>query len=184
MVSESMSQKKSPAPTIEEVEDVDIRPRGNLPPKNPNHILEASDEEMMPAPKEVTAGPSKIRRKKLKAKSTVVKSSDDEPEVTVTKKDKHNSLQNADGDTDIEEVPNPKENPEEELGELSIASQFMPVTYQDHHMLKNEWQKIGRHPFTAFSSRAPKSKLLTVDVAMSSSVPRHFAREKARNPEW
>ena len=91
-------QKRSPAPTIEEVEDVDIRPRGNLPPKNPNHILEASDEEMMPAPKEVTAGPSKIRRKKLKAKSTVVKSSDDEPEVTVTKKDKHNSLQNADGD--------------------------------------------------------------------------------------
>ena len=66
-VSESMSQKKSPAPTIEEVEDVDIQPRGNIPPKNPNHILEPSDEEMMPAPKKVTAGPSKKGQKRSPA---------------------------------------------------------------------------------------------------------------------
>lgn len=79
-----------------------------------------------PAPKKV-AGPSKKgRNKPPKAKSTVVESSEDEPEVTTSSKnlkEKHNSLQNAGlgGDTDIEEIPNPNEDPEEELGELSIG---------------------------------------------------------------
>jgi hypothetical protein len=78
-----------------------------------------------PAPKKVT-GPSKKGPKKSKAKSKVVESSEDEPDVTVTssKKEKHNALQNASRqDTDIEEIPNPKEDPEEELGKLFIASQ-------------------------------------------------------------
>ena len=33
------------SPTIEEIEDEDIRPKGNVPPRNPHHILELSDED-------------------------------------------------------------------------------------------------------------------------------------------
>jgi hypothetical protein len=130
--------------------------------------LEPDDEEMMPAPK-TKKGP-----KKPKAKSTVVESSEDEPKVS--KKEKHNSLQNASRDTDIEEIPNPKEDPEEELGKLSIPSKI----HASHlPRLKKKWPKIGRHLFMAFSSRALKLKLLTVDAATSSSVPHRFAEEKA-----
>ena len=38
----STSQK---SPTIEEIEDEDMRPRGNIPPRNPRHVLESSDDE-------------------------------------------------------------------------------------------------------------------------------------------
>lgn len=32
-------------PTIEEIEDEDIHSRGNVPPRNPQHIIELTDEE-------------------------------------------------------------------------------------------------------------------------------------------
>lgn len=32
-------------PTIEEIEDEDIHLRGNVPPRNPQHIIELTDEE-------------------------------------------------------------------------------------------------------------------------------------------
>jgi hypothetical protein len=112
---------------------------------------------MPPAPKKATAGPSKKGPRKPKAKSKVVESSasEDEPEVTVSKKEKHHSLQKASQDTDIEEIPNPKEvDPEEELGKLFIASQI----HASHlpRSSKKKWPKIGRHLFMDFSSRALK----------------------------
>ena len=54
------------------------------------------------------------------------------------------------------------------------------VTYLS--ILKNEWQRIGRHPFTVFSKRIRQLKLLKVVDATSSSVQHHFAGERAQGP--
>jgi hypothetical protein len=119
---------------------------------------DSDDEEIMPAPKKVT-GSSKKGLKKPKAKSKVVESSEDEPEVTVRKKEKHNSLQNASQDTDIEEIPNPKEDPEEELGKLYIASQIhashLPRWYLEEKMAK-DWTS----PIYGFFQPRPEIKVV------------------------
>ena len=40
---ESISHGKSPS--IEEIEDEDLHPQGNVPPKSPHHILEPTDDD-------------------------------------------------------------------------------------------------------------------------------------------
>ena len=40
---ESISHNKSPS--VEEIEDEDLHPRGNVPPKSPHHILEPTDDD-------------------------------------------------------------------------------------------------------------------------------------------
>ena len=153
-----MSRSKSP--TVEEVEDVDIRRRGNLPPKNPSHILELADEAENNSllPRKKFTGPSTStqprtqrsqenvedtsieedtnpqhktllskNRKKIKARPTIIESSDDsnsESDLDLVSKKK------SQGDSDIEEIENPKETPEEELGKLTRQSIYkFIITY-------------------------------------------------------
>jgi hypothetical protein len=149
----------------------------NVPPRNPHHILELSDDGAAAScPKKVT-GPSKST-KQPKAKPILVESSDsDDDSDQVNANNKKTNIRDSDSDNE-----KPSESPEEELGKLSttIVAYFM-ITYQNYN-LKNEWPKIGPHPFTDFSIRVPQLKLSTVVVATSFNAPHLFAKERARGP--
>jgi hypothetical protein len=134
---------RSPNPTIEEIEDEHMRPRGNVPPRNPHHILELSDEDgprnKNSASTSTTTKPKSqhnqhlddedddddlpppppkkksLRKTALKAKPTVINSDISDLDQVSKKKKKI-----AHEDSDIEEIENPTESPEEELGELFI----------------------------------------------------------------
>jgi hypothetical protein len=260
------SHRRSPRPTVEDVEDVDAHPQGNIPPKNPRHILESAVEEVAPPaashkkaegpstttkpkakghqpepptdedmededsdahpqhnihrknPQHVTElsddddnpepHPKKSKsRKKSKKKATVVDpSSDDQLEVRKNGKPNKTVLpvmsENAMDvdsssddqaeekrkankkaarlDSDIEEIENPKESPEEELGERYLISRCI-ITYRG--MLKNGWKRTGYHRYMDFSSHVLQSRLLMGVVATSLSVQHHIARAKARRHE-
>ena len=116
----STSHRKSPAPTIEEVEDEDIRPHRNDPPKNPHHILELSDDSDEDSPLNVKKFPKNGSRKKSKARPTVIESSDDSMSDDNNKK-KTRTANTKDSDPEVERIEKVKETPEEELGELSTS---------------------------------------------------------------
>jgi hypothetical protein len=61
---------------------VDKRPRGNVPPKNPQHILELSDDSNGDSPLKVKKVPKNSSQKKLKVRPTVIESSDDSVRAT------------------------------------------------------------------------------------------------------
>ena len=165
------------SPTVEDVEDEEMRPRGNVPPKNPDVILELSDDAAAcPSVLKKVPKPSTTAKPKARfqfSQSTVDDVEDDEDSDTYTHGDKK-KIHTTANDSDIEEIENPKESPEEELGELSNGTDRQSLTY----ILKNEWQKNGHRPFMVFSKHVLQSKLLVVDVAMSSSVPHHTAKER------
>lgn len=92
-----------------------MHPGINLPPKNPEHILELSDDGDSPL-KNVPTKSLNSGRKKLKPKPTVIVS-DDESDHN-NKKKSHTSNKNL--DTDLEENENKKETPEEEVGKSCI----------------------------------------------------------------
>lgn len=187
-----------------------MRPGENVPPMNPRHILELSDDgPAASCPKKVT-GPSTSTKPngQLNQVQSLTVDEDvdvDEDEdthqlkihrkkskarpIVIESSDESDSDQINDNnkktnipDSDNEKIDHPSDSPEEELGKLSttIVAYFM-ITYQNHN-LKNAWPKIGPHPFTDFSIRVPQLNLLTVVVATSSSVPHLFAKERARGP--
>lgn len=127
---------RSKSPSVE-IEDEDIRPRKNIPPKNPQHILEPIEKFIDPSTLTKPRGQhsqvtpmivddsdvendkhtypihTKKSRKRLKEKATLIGSSDDaNSELDQGKISSR--------DSDIEEIKDPKESPEEELGKFFI----------------------------------------------------------------
>lgn len=149
-----------------------MHPRGNIPPKNPHHILESSNEDELddnplaggPSTSTKPKGrhsqgrswsvndeediedthpqhkkhPNKLKGrlgKKPREKSTDIDSSISDDQASERKKHAGgNSLQTveltASRDSDIEEIANPKESSEDELGELlgtvSQIQEYLP----------------------------------------------------------
>ena len=112
--------------------------------------VDDSDDEEEEETYQHKAHPKKYQkdRNKLKAKPTVIESSDDDDQIS-SKKKKIDTL-----DSDIEEVENPKETSEEELGELSysILMIFKSLT---HDVLKSGWPTIGHPQYMDFSNHVP-----------------------------
>jgi hypothetical protein len=85
--------------------------------KKTQQILNLTDEDEIPPPR-----PKKSKaRKQSKKKATVIDSGDSSSDDQISSKrkpTKTNLAASLQVDTDIEEIPNPKESPEEELGEL------------------------------------------------------------------
>ena len=107
--------------TVEDVEDKDedMRPRGNLPPKDPDNILELSDDGDSPlkkVPKKTLSG----GQNKLKSRPTVIESSEESDHNN----EKETHTANINSDTELEEnrkKKEKKETPEEELGKSCIG---------------------------------------------------------------
>ena len=170
-----------------------MRPRGNVPPKNPNHILEPLNEAETSAshPRKGATGPSistkpKPTTQRTHSQVSLTVDSDDEGD---DEEDTHSEfkrppskyrntlksrpvIESPDAsdrdvdldqvrkkkkiasDSDIEEIENPMESPEEELGELfKLMTYKYMVTYLFIFNLKNEWQEIGHHQSMGFSMR-------------------------------
>ena len=84
-------------------------------PKKSQPVFELSDEDDNLAPRPKTSK----RRKQSKKKKMVIDSNDSssDDQVTTKKKPKVNLAASLQVDMDIEEIPNPKESAEDELGE-------------------------------------------------------------------
>ena len=91
-----------------------MRPRENLPPKNPDHILELSNEGESP-PKKVPRKFQNVSQKKSKSRSMVIETSDESNRNN--EKKTRTTLANNNSDTELE---NEKETPEEEVGKFGI----------------------------------------------------------------
>ena len=100
-----------------------MQPKKNLPPKDPQHILEEPDEdqthnsEKVPGPSTTTKPRAQNSKgpKKSKSKPTVVELSDSEDSDHNDKNKEHTADRD---DSDIEEIKKPMESPEEEVGKL------------------------------------------------------------------
>ena len=173
----------------------------NVPPSNPNHILELSNNDSAASscpPKKTTgSSTSNGQRNHVSVDNTVDDDEDEEAHPPLKKKPQNSVkaarkkpkakptvLLSSESDSDQTDTDNdnndknPSETPEEELGEffrILIANSM--VTYRD--ALKNGWPKIGHPLFMAFSIRVLKLKPSKVVVAMSSDVLHLFAKERA-----
>jgi hypothetical protein len=87
----------------------------NIPPRNPEHILELSDDGDE-VPKNVSKKSQKSGGKKLKPSPTVIESSDESDHQN--KKKTRTANKNTGTDTELEVDENKKETPEEEVGKL------------------------------------------------------------------
>ena len=135
---------RSKTPTIEEIEDEGDPLRKNIPPKNPQHILERAEEVIEPRghssqepsindidDEETYPTHAKKSQKRFKAKPTVIQSSNDPTDDSDLEKENKSNL-----DSDTEGNIKPEEDSEEELGK-HLYWQKKTVTYL--YILKNGW---------------------------------------------
>ena len=134
-------------PTVEEIEDEEILLRKNIPPKNPQHILEQAEEVIKPRgqssqepsiididdDKDTYPTHAKKSQKRFKAKPTVVQSFNDSNDDSDLDQENQSNP-----DSDIEGNIKPEEDFEEELGKHhDLNWQKKIVTYL--YILKNGW---------------------------------------------
>ena len=115
--------------TVEENEDTDLpakigtqssaeKPKEDSAQKHTKktqQVLDIIDED--DSPPSPTPRPKKTKRRMHKKKATVINSDDSSSDDQTIRNKKRTQTKAAIVDTDIEEIPNPKEDSEEELGE-------------------------------------------------------------------
>ena len=130
---------RSKTPTIEEIEDEGDPLRKNIPPKNPQHILEPSEQVIEPSgnssqepsvididdDEDTYPTQAKKNRRRFRAKPTVVQSSNDSNDGSDLDQENQSNR-----DSDIEQNLKPEEDSEEELGKyLKLQKKKKLLTY-------------------------------------------------------
>ena len=140
---------RSKTPTIEEIEDEGDPLRKNIPPKNPQHILEPSEQVIEPSgnssqepsvididdDEDTYPTQAKKNRRRFRAKPTVVQSSNDSNDGSDLDQENQSNR-----DSDIEQNLKPEEDSEEELGKylkLQKKKKYLPI-YSEERMVYSE----------------------------------------------